>query len=139
MRADSFLLRHGHGREPFFIAAFGTTIGPIIITPESPRQEIADWGYDIKQRGEAAALDATLAEEIFVDDGMTVLRIPILAGPFWGQLAGHPGPGKTNEPVYTDPRLPCRRRRPRRPLPRRHEAEYPRVQARARRHPLDPQ
>jgi hypothetical protein len=46
----------------FSSAAFGTTIGPIIITPESPRQEIADWGYDIKQRGEAAALDATLAE-----------------------------------------------------------------------------
>ncbi len=83
-------------------AAFGTTRGPILVTSESPLQKITDWGYDIKQRGKAAALDATLAEEVFVEDGMTVLRIPVLAGESWGQTSGHPRPGEINEPVYRE-------------------------------------
>ena len=83
-------------------AAFGTTSGPILVTAESPRQEITDWGYDIKQRGKAAALDASLAAEVFVDDGMTLLRIPILAGRFWGRASGHPSPGEINERVYAE-------------------------------------
>jgi O-glycosyl hydrolase len=83
-------------------AAFGTTSGPILVTAESPRQEITDWGYDIKQRGKAAALDASRAAEVFGDDGMTLLRIPILAGAVWGQSSGHPRPGEINTSVYAE-------------------------------------
>jgi O-glycosyl hydrolase len=86
----------------FSADASSTTNGPILITAESPHQEITDWGYDIKQRGKAAALDTSLASELFVDAGMTVLRIPILAGAFWGEEAGHQGSGQINESAYTE-------------------------------------
>lgn len=80
----------------------GTTNGPILVTAESPLQKITDWGYDIKQGGKAAALDASLATEVFVDTDMTILRIPILAGAFWGEAAGHPAPGQINESAYAE-------------------------------------
>ena len=83
-------------------AAPGTTTGPILVTAESPRQKITDWGYDIKQGGKAAALDASVAAEIFLDDDMTILRIPILAGAYWGETAGHPAPGQINEAAYAE-------------------------------------
>jgi Secretion system C-terminal sorting domain len=53
-------------------------------------------GYDIKQPGKAASLSNSRINQVFIEDGMTVLRVPIYAA------AAHPSEGMVTESEYTD-------------------------------------
>lgn len=81
------------------ISADATTGGDAIIAPENQRQIITDWGFDIKEGGKAAALTSSLAQSVFVNDGMTLLRLPI-----YGNISvpAHPAPGVVVGSYYTD-------------------------------------
>ena len=72
---------------------------PISITLESGKtgQRINDWGYDIKEGGAAEALTPEYARELFVDDRMTCLRIPIYGDE---PHPAHPASGKIVESYY---------------------------------------
>ncbi|MCC2685694.1 MAG: Carbohydrate binding module (family 6), partial [Paenibacillaceae bacterium] len=76
--------------------AMANTTGRIKITAESLSQKITDWGYDIKQGGKATGLTTARAQEVFVTDGMDILRIPIYAA------LAHPSNGTVTGSYYTD-------------------------------------
>jgi O-glycosyl hydrolase len=71
----------------------------ITIQTEDQRQLITDWGYDIKQSGKAAALTPAVAQDLFVTDRMSILRIPI-----YGDIVrpAHPASGTVIGSHYTD-------------------------------------
>lgn len=56
----------------------------------SPGTTIGKWGYDIKQDGRSRALKAGLANELFVEIGMNMLRVPVRA------IDAHPSKGAGN-------------------------------------------
>jgi O-glycosyl hydrolase len=76
--------------------ANAVTNGRIIVAPNARHHKINGWGYDIKEGSKAAQLDETLAREIFVDDKMSILRVPIYA------RIGHPSAGSVDASVYAD-------------------------------------
>ncbi|MEJ6951443.1 glycoside hydrolase family protein [Natronospora cellulosivora (SeqCode)] len=73
--------------DDFFI---GTS--DVKIYPNTEKQVISYWGYDIKMLNVVSGLSASYAEELFLEDGFNVLRVPILAIP-----AHILGPGKIME------------------------------------------
>jgi hypothetical protein len=72
---------------------------PISITlePGKTRQRITDWGYDIKEGGKAEVLTPEYARELFIEDRMTCLRIPIYGDE---PHPAHPADGKILESYY---------------------------------------
>ncbi|MDB4996886.1 MAG: hypothetical protein JWM74_4318 [Myxococcaceae bacterium] len=64
----------------------------------SPGPTLGKWGYDIKQDGRAKSLKPALANEIFNEIGMSLLRIPVRA------IDGHPSQGVDNirKAAYAD-------------------------------------
>ncbi len=64
----------------------------------SPGPTLGKWGYDIKQDGRAKSLKPALANEIFNEIGMNLLRIPVRA------IDGHPSQGVDNikKAAYAD-------------------------------------
>lgn len=71
------------------------TGGDIIVHPHIQKQLFTDWGYDIKQPGKAVALSNNLINQIFIGDGMDVLRVPVYA------RDGHPAEGIVTDEAYT--------------------------------------
>ena len=73
--------------------------GDAVIYPASQKQQIVDWGYDVKQGGKAAGLTPEFAKALFVEDGMTCLRVPI-----WGDVKhpAHPADGPIVDSYYAD-------------------------------------
>jgi O-glycosyl hydrolase len=67
------------------------TSGRIVVKQfGSPGATLGKWGYDIKQPGRSQALKPALANEIFNDIGMNLLRIAVRA------TDGHPSQGVDN-------------------------------------------
>ncbi len=64
-----------------------TPDGNIHVQFGNPGAGVNSWGYDIKQGGRSEAMTPELAQEIFVDTGMNMLRIAVRA------KEGHPARG----------------------------------------------
>jgi O-glycosyl hydrolase len=87
--------------DDFFVTGTATTATNnvfISIQPESPKQLITGWGYDIKGVSGYTVTPA-YAQTLFVTDRMGVLRLPI-----WGDAANpaHPSPGVVVASYYAD-------------------------------------
>lgn len=78
-----------------FVPLMAQTGGEIIVYPHIQKQLFTDWGYDIKQPGKAVALSNNLISQIFIGDGMDVLRVPVYA------RDGHPAEGVVTDEAYT--------------------------------------
>ena len=76
----------------------GTNDVFISIQPESPKQLITGWGFDIKGTSGYNVTPA-YAQTLFVTDRMNILRMPI-----WGDAAdpAHPSPGVVVASYYAD-------------------------------------
>ena len=70
----------------------------VLINPDKQGELITDWGYDIKENGKADHLTPELAQNLFVEDKMTCLRLPIYGD---AQHPAHPADGKVIESYYT--------------------------------------
>jgi O-glycosyl hydrolase len=85
-----------------FLVAGSPTAGTnnvfISIQPESPKQLITGWGFDIKGTSGYNVTPA-YAQTLFVTDRMDILRLPI-----WGDAAdpAHPSPGVVVASYYAD-------------------------------------
>lgn len=62
----------------------------------SPGPTVGKWGYDIKQDGRARGLKPALAQELFGDIGMNLLRVAVRA------KDGHPGRGDVKRAAYEE-------------------------------------
>ncbi len=78
-------------------APAATPAGTVQIDPESRGVLITDWGYDIKNASAINGLTASKAQELFVDDRMSTLRVSI-----WGDsvMPAHPAPGEIDVSYY---------------------------------------
>jgi hypothetical protein len=83
----------------FSFRLVAATGGGAIIYPDTQKQLITDWGYDIKQEGKASGLTPSYAQTLFVTDKMTCLRLPILGT---DAAPAHPADGVIVESYYTD-------------------------------------
>jgi hypothetical protein len=72
------------------------THAQITVYPEVQDQTITDWGYDIKQPGKAAGLGNARINQVFIGDGMSVLRLPVRA------RDAHPSEGVVTASAYAD-------------------------------------
>lgn len=74
------------------------TGGRIVVKLAGGGPTLGKWGYDIKQDGRSKALKPALANEIFNDIGMNLLRIPVRA------IDAHPSRGEADirAGVYAD-------------------------------------
>ncbi|MEA2067751.1 MAG: LamG-like jellyroll fold domain-containing protein, partial [Verrucomicrobiota bacterium] len=79
------------------LATAATAPGTVEIDPEVRGVLITDWGYDIKNAAQINGLTESLAEELFIDDRMSVLRVAI-----WGDeiMPAHPAPGEIDTSYY---------------------------------------
>jgi O-glycosyl hydrolase len=66
------------------------TNGRVLVHFGDAGQTIRHWGYDVKQDGRSKALDPALADELFDQIGLNMLRVPIRAAD------AHPSAGVSN-------------------------------------------
>lgn len=80
------------------IVALPSATQSIDIDTASQGRTIERWGYDIKQGGKAESLTPGRAQQLFVEDGFDLLRLPI-----WGDAGhpAHPEAGVVVESYYT--------------------------------------
>ncbi|VGO14511.1 Glucuronoxylanase XynC [Pontiella desulfatans] len=79
------------------LAGAATTAGTVEINPELRGVLITDWGYDIKNASVINGLTASKAQELFIDDRMSVLRVAV-----WGDATrpAHPAAGEIDVSYY---------------------------------------
>lgn len=83
------------------LAAFHGTARAIDVTidPDHQKQLIANWGFDVKQPGKARIVTPEFAHQLFVDDKMTILRVPIYGN---ASQPSHPSEGTVDGTYYAD-------------------------------------
>lgn len=84
---------------PLASQAVGKSLNDVLIAPDKQGAKITDWGYDIKEPGRDKLLTPALANDIFMSDQLTVLRVAIFGD---DPNPAHPRPGVVVESFYAD-------------------------------------
>ena len=75
----------------FGMVSFSHSAEEARIYPDKTKQMITDTGFDIKQPNKADSITQEIVRSLYIDDGMTILRVP-----YYGQI-GSAGPGEFSD------------------------------------------